>query len=378
MINHVGAGSFMLGADPELFLARDGKVIGAERVIPQSGIPFTSLHLNPKSGVSEYGKIVLDGVQAEINYNPIHVYHCRQTFASYTTSAMIALKEFLRSQKIYEGISLYTLGSVVDIDQEELNQLSPAARQLGCQPSFNHYDKDAKIEIDILTYRTRSAGGHIHFGLGGYPLEFRAIEKDLIPICDAILGLISVMVDRDPRMADRRQVYGKAGEYRTPKYGIEYRTLSNFWLRSYPLLSMVFALAKQAVGILYYSRTAVKEQRWDSEAKLFSLVDLQKVRTAIDTNDLQMAKDQWEGLKKFFHDHSSSEVGLNKDNLPWFEHFLSRIEKDGLHTLFPNNPLDYWPRLKTSLGQGFETYLAYEMRMDIQAKGAEHVTSVSI
>lgn len=378
-MNKVGAASFTLGADPELFLARGGKVIGAERVIPQTGIDFNSHHLNPAHGASSYGKIVLDGVQAEINYNPSQASQCRQTFSTLTMAAMIALNQFLKSDKKFEGITLYTLGSVIDMDEDELQALSPNARMVGCQPSFNYFDKGATIEIDMLTYRTRSAGGHIHFGLlNTYGPKIMDMRKDLVPLCDIFMGLISVLVDRDPRMSERRQLYGLAGEYRLPKHGLEYRTLSNFWLRSYPLLSMVFGLAKQALGVLYWSRLGVIENRWDAEAALYKLMDMEKVREAINTNNVELAKSQWQQLKQFLSDHSDSSVGLNKWNLAQFEHFLSRIEKDGLHTLFPQSPLEYWPPIaKNGLGYGFETYLSHVMDNDM-LRGANATTNISI
>ena len=40
--------------------------------------------------------------------------------------------------------------------------------------------------------------------------------------------------------AKRRELYGKAGAYRVKPYGVEYRVLSNFWLKSPALMQWVY------------------------------------------------------------------------------------------------------------------------------------------
>ena len=44
----------------------------------------------------------------------------------------------------------------------------------------------------------------------------------------------------------RRQFYGLAGEFRLPPHGLEYRTLSNFWLYHRSLAHLVFGVARAA------------------------------------------------------------------------------------------------------------------------------------
>ena len=46
---------------------------------------------------------------------------------------------------------------------------------------------------------------------------------------DFFLGLPSVLYDAD---TERRKLYGKAGAMRYKPYGVEYRTLSNAWLKN--------------------------------------------------------------------------------------------------------------------------------------------------
>jgi hypothetical protein len=59
------------------------------------------------------------------------------------------------------------------------------------------------------------------------------------------LGLWSVINDPDTR---RRQLYGKAGAIRFKPYGIEYRTLSNFWLADPKLIEKVWDMTAFAIA----------------------------------------------------------------------------------------------------------------------------------
>ena len=54
---------------------------------------------------------------------------------------------------------------------------------------------------------------------------------------DLFLGCPSIILDKDNK---RRELYGKAGAYRNKPYGVEYRTLSNFWLTSSKLMQWVY------------------------------------------------------------------------------------------------------------------------------------------
>ena len=59
------------------------------------------------------------------------------------------------------------------------------------------------------------------------------------------LGLPSVCMDDD---TDRRSLYGASGAYRLKPYGVEYRVLSNFWLRSEELQRWAYQQAYDSVA----------------------------------------------------------------------------------------------------------------------------------
>jgi hypothetical protein len=150
--------------------------------------------------------------------------------------------------------------------------------------------ENAASLVDPEKYRIRSAAGHIHLGDASGSTtssQWAALHSPdrLVPILDIIVGNTCVLLDRDPGNVERRRVYGRAGEYRTPPYGIEYRVLSNFWLRSYSLMSFVMSLSRFAVGLLTATIHNGGRKGVNYEAELLKLVNMDDIRRAINEND---------------------------------------------------------------------------------------------
>lgn len=112
---------------------------------------------------------------------------------------------------------------------DELNSFHKSAFEFGCEPDYNALTGMMNPKPKAADAGLRTAGGHIHLGyahlLDGMGLE----ESQTITgvMCDYYMGLTSLLMDSDDR---RRELYGKAGAIRKKDYGIEYRTLSNFWV----------------------------------------------------------------------------------------------------------------------------------------------------
>ncbi len=359
------------GCDPEFFFKLDGEVIGAEKVIPAAGV----------------GKIIIDGVQAEINSG---AHSCRANLGNDLRSSFINLKAQLA--RVGKGKITASFSSVVNLSQKELDSLSEKARVFGCAPSINKFNKDAGIKVNAATYMKRAAGGHIH--IGGLGAEIMKDRSRLVPILDILLGNTCVMIDRDPGAAERRLHYGRAGEYREPVHGLEYRTLSNFWLRSYQLMSFVTGVARLCVAVLdsstsgsiktiktngynkyvldskgYYVRDLPEH---DYEAELLSLVKMDDIITAINTNDLALAKSNWKKVKPFVKKYSSVTTGdyaygLPKQLLDEFDYFCMMIEKKGIEYWFPQEPLEHWCNMPEGHGRGWESFLSQRVAMEYQA-----------
>lgn len=332
------------GCDPELFFANsEGKIVGAEKVLPKEG--YLATQYAPKG-------VILDGVQVELNPAASA---CRQTVAIGIIAAFKTLRNHLMDKS-----TTTCFDAVITVSKKELESLSEQSRKFGCAPSNNFYDKDATIKANPAKYLKRSAGGHIHLGLSG---AVKMHRERLVPILDAIVGNTCVMIDRCPDAAERRKNYGRAGEYRLPSHGIEYRTLSNFWLRSYPLFSLVLGLARLSVSILDETLNKHATNWWDAESGLMQHLDLKKVQRAINENDLQLAKENWQVVRDYISQHVPKnrnwrqETGLDEANLDAFDYFLEVVEKKGLNYWFPDDPLKHWCNTKCDGNDGWERWL---------------------
>ncbi len=338
--------NIFFGADPEFFFKNKDGVVGAEKIIPEGGIeyPLASDKVPQQEGAmfGEDHKIIIDGVQAEMN---IRATHCRQYLANEIALCMHQLKKILPKGHTID------LSPLVEVSEQEFDSISNTHKGFGCNPSYNQYTGgQSQITVDPFIVRERPAGGHIH--LGGYRGDMEQIEvlQDvdiMVPVLDIVLGNTAVLVDTNPLNARRRENYGRAGEYRLKPYGIEYRTVSNFWLRSYPLMGMVLGLAHQAYDIAQDPLLA---------GELMGLVDPEDIRNAINNNDFELATKNFDKVVDFIVDVTdNTDNPLNSKLLPKFRKFVEQ----GMMHYFDHDVIGHW----TSLGEchtevGFEKFLS--------------------
>jgi len=332
-----------LGCDPEFFFADDrGDVIGSEKIL----------------GDTKSIGVIIDGVQAELNPGASS---CRESLASGISGCFIRIRDLIANRGDNVTLKMDTL---VDISERELNSLSDASRRFGCAPSTNIYNegenKTSEIKANPATYLKRSAGGHIH--MGNYYSTYltdkqnpamremaERIEKALkkmpevmVPILDIIVGNTCVLLDRQPGNIERRENYGRVGEFRIKDYGIEYRTLSNFWLRSYPLMSLVTGLCRFAVHIVSESTPGN-----DYVKALFDAVSLDDIVKAVNENDYDLAMKNFKAIQPIWlMAASGSGIGywplVSESSMKYFEHFAFRIQEKGLAYWFPQDVLKHW------------------------------------
>jgi hypothetical protein len=260
------------GSDPEGFFSRAGQIIGSEKLIPENGISTYT------------GKIVRDGVQFELNPVSGTIEELGRNIGGLFNTLQSRLKRNPGVSVVFDGL--------VEVSQQELDSLSPVTRILGCNPSYNAYE-DKPINVDPVTYRKRSSGGHIH--VGTTDKKYMQERRMAVPVYDILVGNTCVLFDRDPGAAERRENYGRAGEFRLPDHGLEYRTTSNFWLRDYTLMHLVFGLAHIAYELTYQSfngNTAL----WQGLAQK---VNITRIQQAIDQNDYDLALKNFKRLVPF-------------------------------------------------------------------------------
>lgn len=198
----------LLGADPEVFLKNviNGEIVSAEGLI--GGTKEQPLAITKKGhNVQE------DNVMAEFCIPPAS----NQDDFFHSINFMI---NYLRANTPTE-LDVAILPSA-RLDKKYLK--SKQALTFGCDPDFNAHTYSINESPDSKS-DLRTAGGHIHVG---YQSPDEETSVQIIRNMDLYLGLPSIIMDSD---SERRKMYGKAGAFRMKAYGVEYRTLSNFWLK---------------------------------------------------------------------------------------------------------------------------------------------------
>lgn len=170
------------------------------------------------------------------------------------------------------------------------------AKVFGCDPEFCAYDLEV-LNPPTPEVSLRSAGGHVHIGFdGGADFEQGNMSNDVweeamfkiawdrikvVRMCDLFIGIPALFLDKDPKSKRRRELYGLAGSHRNcESYGVEYRSLSNFWLARPELVRIVFDLAEIAVKVVSDGKA---DEIWENE------IDYNILRNAINKVDLKKA-----------------------------------------------------------------------------------------
>jgi hypothetical protein len=264
----------------------------------------------------------------------------------------------------------------VEVTKAEFETLSPKNRILGCNPSWSIYEAEYDLGINPNAYPLRSAGGHIHIGrlhdVNKADKEEREVAVDamfaspsaLVAMLDIIVGNTCVLIDRDPGNVIRRKVYGRAGEYRMPKHGLEYRTLSNFWLRDYSVMSLVFSLVKMTFLLTLNDR----------EDEFFAAINMDDVRKAINENDIELARKNFEIVQPLWqkimeeYDWASSNP-INRDTLDAFNFFVEK----GLDFWFSTNVIKNWSGNHGTDGKGDSQFLLGRVYEELHGEEREVV-----
>jgi len=367
-----------LGCDPEFFFVDGrGKVVGSEKVLPEDGTStepadyMTSYH-PPKVPNS---KFIRDGIQAELNPRASS---CRALLGNEIRNCFQDLFKILANKGVAADFS-----QCVEVEQAEMDTLSDKSKVFGCAPSVNCYTGgESQIKVDPKVYRGRSAGGHIHIGNCylnyltncAFREQLRAVyelNKDpynawkiatrvdyalkttdiIVPVLDIVLGNTCVLLDRAPSNKERRKVYGKAGEHRVKDYGIEYRVLSNFWLRSYQLMSMVMGISRLVVHLVEQSTPEN-----DYVKALFDAVKRDDVIKAINENDFDLALRNFKAIENILFEACGTSFGNYPFNARYRNAFYFFINK-GIDLWFEKDVVNHWMRLPEGHGNGWESFL---------------------
>lgn len=210
----------MIGCDPEIFVGNDK---GFKSVIGTIGgtkdFPTPLVELGDGFAVQE------DNVALEFN---VPAAASKQEFINNVVSA----RDFLGTVMSDAFGLLLRKESAAFFPKEELQD--PRALEFGCDPDFNAWTGKRNPRPKASDATLRSCGGHVHVG---YKFDSYEQQMEMIRGMDLYLGVGSVIIDEGDL---RKQLYGKAGAYRIKPYGVEYRTLSNFWVWDEKLIGWVY------------------------------------------------------------------------------------------------------------------------------------------
>jgi hypothetical protein len=217
----------LIGADPELFLQNpnSGEFISGHDMCPGTKHePFKVPH----------GAVQVDGTALEFNIDPALT---SDEFVRNVNSVRETLKGFNPGYNLVPE-------PVATFDNEYFKKIPMMAKRLGCDPDFNGWSLQTNAPPNPGKRPFRTGAGHIHIG---WTENEDVYETDHFELCGAMarqmdycLGIYSLLWDKDPT---RRLLYGKAGAFRPKPYGMEYRVMSNAWLKSPILIRWVYNAA---------------------------------------------------------------------------------------------------------------------------------------
>lgn len=216
----------LIGADPEFFLKDpDGKFVSAHDKLPGD---------KKKPYKVKKGAVQVDGVACEFNIDPAAT---PEEFADNIETVLQEVRKMIPSKYSFD------FTPAVMIPKDIFEDIPNQHKELGCDPDLNVYLKGFnKVPKDNLM---RTGSGHLHLGWGN-DLDVKSLEHAqdcaaMVYALDANLSYIRYLWDMDEK---RQTMYGSNGSYRIKPYGVEYRVLSNAWLKYPDLWTSLFKITK--------------------------------------------------------------------------------------------------------------------------------------
>uniref|UniRef100_A0AAU6W078 Carboxylate amine ligase domain-containing protein n=3 Tax=unclassified bacterial viruses TaxID=12333 RepID=A0AAU6W078_9VIRU len=244
----------LIGADPEVFVSQGPNIvhcIGLLGGTKDAPVPVMG------------GALQEDNVLFEFNVDPSanpaeFLGNIRQVLAQ---GADVLRMHML---KLTPNVSSYIY------PEEVMASFPEKAFEFGCTPDYNAYGGVVNPSPSAVNEFLRTAGGHVHIGFGHLSEVTKEQQERVGCMCDYVLGLPSLLEDDDDL---RRELYGKPGAIRYKSYGVEYRTLSNYWIWDDATVTSIHARAQRA----YDMRHRLEE--------LQALIPQADVQAVINTND---------------------------------------------------------------------------------------------
>jgi hypothetical protein len=271
----------LLGADPELFVFDiNCNPINAYKVLKNS-------KSNPI--IKDNCQFFYDNVTLEFNFPP--------------AKNEMDFKEKIKNCLFFscELVAPCKLVNQGSVDFDDFDKKNSNFYEIGCDPDLDAYSLSYnKIQKDFLySSLTRYAGGHLHIGGGENDVVTDNLLKPIfVYMLDLFLGIPCVLLDHGVDSFKRKNLYGKAGTYRNKPYGLEYRVLSPFWLRSRSTVSLIWNICEFVFNFMnnhdykkfwHFDYEKLKQEDSSAAYECYGY-DCGSVSKCISNNDLKMAE----------------------------------------------------------------------------------------
>lgn len=242
---------FTFGTDPEFILADEkGKFKSAIGVVPGS---------KEKKFKRDGDFFFYDNVLAECTVSPAKD---PEEAVVNVGRSLRSISEIVRPLKITNVSAGHFAGEEMRHDE---------ARKAGCAVEMCAYGMrtipPGRVKKLFKNENFRTAGGHVHIGTPLGADHEKCVM--LVRMLDLFLGVPGLLIDDSPMAVERRKIYGKAGRYRQPEHGVEYRTPGNFWISSPRLVRLFFKICHEVVRLteerVYEKFWSVDRERLDSD-----------------------------------------------------------------------------------------------------------------
>ena len=287
-----GLDGMKLGGDPELYaVTKDGQAISSHLVMRRHPSPRYRSMRNPI--------LKRDGAALELELSPRY---CRDELNSEFFTGL--LEALYRTRKIGKDCGLST-APVQQLDGSRLENAPQDIFQFGCKPDWNAYTGVPQRPVCDRFSLERYTGGHLHmevsfvteqeaiddFPLGQGWFADEELKRRWTPAGTIIgaaatdkleafallarlsdffvaLPLVAVLgTHHSVGEAQRRLLYGKAGSFRMPKHGFEYRVLSsNAVMLSPVLMYLTYGLFRSVFSVIWHPFRA---ERWISDSSVY-------------------------------------------------------------------------------------------------------------
>lgn len=227
--------NWLLGSDVEYFLQnkQSGEIESAEGLV--KGTKEEPYSFDEKE---KWFMTSLDNVSYEGNIPPAK-----------TADEFVAYLNKLRSymdRSIPNTLKTLAKGSV-RLDWKYLE--TENAQLYGCSPSQNAWNEETEYVAVKKKSNLRAAGFHLHVGYDGPNYD---TNLNIIKAMDLFLGLPAVLIEP---FDERKKVgYGKAGNHRQCRYGVEYRSLSSYFASTEDLIRYCFGQTAKAIDFVNAGR----------------------------------------------------------------------------------------------------------------------------